>query len=101
MARYDLYRASTDGRAIYLLDVQSNLLDVTSTRVVVPLFRRADYQKPAATLHPIFAIGGGQFVMVTHLIATLSTAELGRPVGDLAHAHFEILDALDKLFGGF
>ena len=54
MGRYDLFRAPAGEIAVYLLDVQSNLLDVTSTRVVVPLFRAADYQKPAATLHPTF-----------------------------------------------
>ena len=38
--------------------------------------------------------------MVTHFIATLSVAELGPPVGNLEHAHFEIIAALDKLIGG-
>jgi len=100
MARYDLYHAPAGELAVYLLDVQSNLLDVTSTRVVLPLFRAADYQKPAATLHPMFEIDGERLVMVTHLIATLSIGELGPAVGHLACAHFEIIAALDKLIGG-
>lgn len=100
MARYDIHRAPSGEAAQYLLDVQSELLDIASTRVVVPLFRKSDYPRPAAVLHPVFQVEGEPCVMVTHLIATIETRELGAKVGNLSAEHFTIVAALDKLFSG-
>jgi toxin CcdB len=49
MARFDVH-AMPGQRALYLLDVQANLLDRLETRVVVPLFPEknstAPYRRP-------------------------------------------------------
>lgn len=101
MARYDVFRAPPDGEAPYLLDVQSDLLDVTGTRVVVPLFLRSDYTRPAAILHPEFEIEGQGCVMVTHFAFTIAEAELGERVTSLKDAHYAIAAALDRLLSDY
>lgn len=101
MARYDVFRAPPDGKAPYLLDLQSDLLDVTGTRVVVPLFRRADYARPATILHPEFDVEGERCVLLTHFIFTIAEAELGERVTSLKEAHFAIGAALDRLLAGY
>ncbi|BCG92386.1 CcdB family protein [Mesorhizobium sp. 131-2-1] len=100
MARYDVFAASgIEGG--YLLDVQSDLLDHFKTRVVVPLLPLTSAPPPMRKLHPIFEINGRKLVMGTHLIATISTTELGESRLNLTRHHDEIVAALDMLFQGF
>ena len=50
MAQFDFYRnpdPRTNPTVPYLLNVQSGLLDVLATRVVVPLVKAAEMGKPA------------------------------------------------------
>ena len=101
MARYDVFKAPSDGEAPYLLDIQSDLLDITGTRVVVPLFRRTDYARPAAVLHPEFEVEGERCVMLTHFVFTIAEAELGERVSSLTDKHFVIGAALDRLLAGY
>jgi toxin CcdB len=99
MARFDAFsNAGGDG---YLLDVQADLLDELTTRVVVPLVPASPDFKPLRRLNPVFAIGGKQFVMFTHLIATVPAAGLGEPRINLAALEEQIEAALDMLFRGF
>ncbi|MFL4472284.1 CcdB family protein [Tateyamaria armeniaca] len=97
MARFDLY-ASEDG---YLLDVQSDLIDVLTTRVVVPLMPLDAAPTPARRLNPVFDIDGTQVVMVTQFLATVPTSILTDRHSSLAHAQDEITTALDMVFTGF
>jgi toxin CcdB len=100
MARYDVFAASrVEGG--YLLDVQSDLLDHFKTRVVIPLLPVAMAPPMMRKLHPVFDINGRKLVMATHLIATVSTSELGESRLNLTRHHEEIVAALDMLFQGF
>ncbi|UCI08586.1 CcdB family protein [Mesorhizobium sp. B1-1-8] len=100
MARYDVFVASgVEGG--YLLDVQSDLLDHFTTRVVVPLLPLTAAPPSMRKLHPIFEINGRKLVMATHLIATVSTVELGESRLNLMRHQDEIVAALDMLFQGF
>lgn len=102
MARYDVFaNPDTGSDAIFLLDVQSGLLDGLETRMVVPLLRAISYPKPARRLHPIFSVAGENVVMATHLMASVHRGELTNRVGNLADEHDRILEALDLLFQGF
>lgn len=99
MARYDVF-ANPIGNG-YLLDVQSDLLEELSTRVVVPLLPNTGTVKTVRRLNPHFPVDGKQYIMFTHLIATVPAARLVKPRTNLLHHHDEIVAALDMLFHGF
>jgi toxin CcdB len=103
MARYDVY-SNRLGRpnAPYLLDVQSDLIDVFGSRVVVPLLDAASLKRgPAKRLNPVFEIEGRRVVMATHMIFAMPESDLEDAVATLEEAHFEIVNALDMLFQGY
>ena len=99
MARYDFYR-NTEGKG-YLLDVQSDLLDGLSTRVVIPLMPPNIAPVPGRRLNPTFAIDGKNHVMVTQFMSALTASELPGAEGNLSMHHDVIVAALDMLFQGF
>jgi len=99
MAKYDVFpNPNGDG---YLLEVQTDLLDELKTRVVVPLVPYSSTLKTLRRLNPVFTIGGKQYFMFTHLIATLPASRLSEPRTNLARLHDQIVAALDMLFQGF
>ncbi|MBX9453501.1 MAG: CcdB family protein [Neoaquamicrobium sediminum] len=99
MARFQVF--AQPGKAGYLLDVQSELIDIARTRVVVPLMPAKRTPPAIARLHPVFEIGGDDVVMATHLIATVPTSILTELRGDLSAEGDKITAALDMLFQGF
>jgi toxin CcdB len=99
MARYDVFPNPLGNG--YLLDVQADLLEDLSTRVVVPLLLNTDKVKVVRKLNPTFAIDGKQYVMFTHLIGTIPMARLPEPRMNLLARHDQIVGALDMLFQGF
>ena len=52
-------------------------------------------------LNPVFTIGGKQYAMFAHLIATVPIAQLRTERTNLASTHDQIVAALDMLFQGF
>ena len=99
MAKYDVFpNPNGDG---YLLEVQTDLLDDLKTRVVVPLIPYSSDIKTLRRLNPVFTIGGKQYFMFTHLIATVPVSRLSEPRTNLARLHDQIVAALDMLFQGF
>ena len=85
----------------YLLDVQADLLDNLTTRVVVPLFTTAAFGKAANHLNPQFKIKRTAVVMSTAELAGVNRHVLGEKVGALKEERNEIIAALDFLFTGF
>jgi toxin CcdB len=85
----------------YLLEVQSDLLESVSTRVVVPLALLSERGQPARHLNPQFEIEGVQVVMVTEQIAGIPKRAIGKRVLSLAIERDQIMDAIDFLFRGF
>ena len=85
----------------YLLEVQSDLLEPVSTRIVVPLALLSERGQPAKYLNPQFEIEGVQVVMVTEQIAGIPKRALGKKVLSLAMQRDQIMDAIDFLFRGF
>lgn len=99
MAPYDSYRsAGSDG---YLLDVQSDLLELLDTKVVVPLLPLDMAPVPSRRLNPIFRIDGKDHVVVNQFVSALTASELQAAEGNLARHHDDIVAALDMLFQGF
>lgn len=103
MAQFDVCRNSNpeSSRAIpYLLDVQSDLLEVLATRVVVPLVLATEMGKVANTLNPQFEIEGVCVVLSTPEIAGVPCRVLGEKIVSLQSQRGEIIAALDLLLTG-
>lgn len=104
MPQFTVYKnrnPATQGRFPLLLDVQSDLLQPISTRVVVPLSPAAAARDAVMKqLVPILTIDARQYVMLTPQLAGISTRELGQPVADLSAERAKIIAALDFLIAG-
>jgi toxin CcdB len=98
MAQYDVFRQAGIG---YLLDVQSDLLEVLNTRVVVPLMPLDQAPRAARRLNPVFDIEGQAHVMVTQYLSAVRGSELG-PRATTLEARFDaITAALDMMYHGY
>jgi len=104
MAQFDVYENRnpvTKKTFPYLLDVQTELLDNLTTRVVVPLIAASAMGAAAKQLNPRFKIRRTTVVMSTAELAGVSVHVLGDKVCSLAEQRNEIIAALDFLFTGF
>ncbi len=85
----------------YLLNVQSDLIEETETRVAIPLYRVGRGRNPAmSSLSPVLDVAGHKYVLMTPLIAGIDLSRLGKPVADLSGERAAILAALDLLISG-
>jgi len=103
MAQFDVYlnpNSSTRQAIPYLLDVQADLLDSLTTRVVVPLLRAEIMGLSASKLNPKFTINNTVVVMSSAELAGVSIRTLGEKVASLKVQRNEIIAALDLLFTG-
>ena len=104
MAQFDVYRnanPATRARVPYLLDVQSDLLDALTTRVVVPLCKPEVLRgKLAERLNPVFEIEGRKMVLLTPELAGVSIKALGEQIANLANRRDAIIAALDLVITG-
>jgi toxin CcdB len=105
MQQFTLYRNKNPGtRGLFplLLDVQSDLLEDLTTRVVIPLTKKSRLSgEPVAHLMPLVEFEDETYVLLTHHLAGIARAELGVPAGSLARQRGTIIAALDFLFTGF
>jgi len=103
MAQFDIYanmNRETASQIPYLLDVQADLLDVLSTRVVIPLYRQAVMPKPAQHLNPSITINSESFILSTAELAGVPLSILGAPIDHAGISRDEVISALDFLFTG-
>lgn len=103
MAQFSVHvnpNAATSQSTPYLLNVQSDVLDGLSTRVVVPLIRESLINKPATYFNPRFEIAGERVVMSTAELAGILLRDLGTEITNLGGQRSEIIAALDFLFTG-
>ena len=98
MARFDLFENS-DGSG-FLLDVQADLLDALTTRVVVPLLPVAQIGAVMQQLNPVFDVEDVPHVMMTQFLAAVPVSELGAKAGTLQAQDTAITNALDLLLTG-
>lgn len=99
MARFDLYRAR--GAAGYLLNLQHDLHDQLSTRMVVPVLPQDAGPLPSRDLNPMIEIGGVQHHLFPQYMAAVPKRELGPAVGNLEAERDAITKALGVLLTGF
>lgn len=95
--QFEVFR-TTSGMLVVV--VQSDLLDAMRTRVVVPLVPAGAAGRPMRGLNPEISFGEEVVVLMPQLAATLTIAELGRPVGSIAHLRDTVTRALDTLLSG-
>ncbi|HTV79016.1 MAG TPA: CcdB family protein [Steroidobacteraceae bacterium] len=104
MPQFDVCKnrdSATRSRFPLLLDVQSDLLGILTTRVVVPLSPApADDGGVIKQLTPVLTIDSKRYRMVTPQLAGISTRELGQVITNVAHQRPAIIAALDLLFTG-
>lgn len=99
MAKFDIY-ASPSSSAAYLIDLQDEILDNLTTRVVAPLIARADVSSRMQILNPLVHIMGTDYLVMTHLLAAIPATALKNKVQSAASQRDEIIAALDFLFTG-
>lgn len=102
MAQFHVYRnlRSSSEQIPYLLDVQSNTVEI-ATRIVVPLVRKADFGARLPRINLELAVAGEKFVASVADLAALPLRELRQQVADCSALRAEILAALDFMFTGY
>lgn len=98
MAQFDIYML-TDG--LHVVDVQSDVIRLTGTRMVIPLIEMDDDAGVVDRLTPRLPMAGGDMLLATHLTTAVLDHELRRPVGSLREHDYAIKMALDMLISGF
>jgi len=104
MAQFDVYEnpnVETRQQIPYLLDVQADLLEGLSTRVVVPLVFSSVMEAGTPHLNPRFNIKRESVVMSTAELAGVPADLLKERVYSLKEKREEIVAALQFLFAGF
>ena len=104
MSQFSLYQNNDKSTATaypYFGDGQSEMLDTLNTRLVIPLTSVEMLEKKAPThLCPVIHIDEGDFVILTHQMASVPTKILRDPVNDLSTFRNEIIAAIDFLITG-
>lgn len=103
MNQFDLYSNSdpdTSRAYPYFVDIQTDLLDILNSRVVIPLAVARPEKSLPKNLCPAFEINGEIFYLLTHQITTVSKSFLKDKEGSLLLNRAEIIDALDFLVSG-
>lgn len=83
----------------YLLDVQSDLLDI-GTRMVVPLVAAARFPDHLRRLNPSFTVEDQCVIASTADLAAVISSDLSEPVTSLSTAQHDIRAALEFLLTG-
>lgn len=103
MARFDIYKNPFRGETRdipFLLDVQSDFLDVLETRMIIPLRRAARFHHLIEHLNPTLEHAETRLVLDTASMASVPRSELKQAVGNVRAQRLEIENALDFLFTG-
>lgn len=104
MAQFDVYsnpNPATNRAIPYLLDIQADLLNSLSTRVVIPLYTASAMGKAAKHLNLQFTINQATVIMSTAELAGVAIHNLGDEVCSLKKHRNEIIAAVDFLITGF
>lgn len=92
----------TRGDIPYLLDVQSDVLSILATRMIVPLYRSDSIKSKAMTrLTPVVQFKNKSLIAMVPEMAGIHQRELGVITGDLSSLRIDIIQAIDLLITGF
>ncbi|MFK7838505.1 MAG: CcdB family protein [Sulfitobacter sp.] len=99
MSKYDLH--PTRAGKSYLLDLQTDLLEVQRTRMMVPVLPAQEVPQRVKALHPMIDVEGERFVLATHLMGAVPLSLLLPPIGNLSDRADEFTRAINLLFQGY
>ncbi|HEX4416434.1 MAG TPA: CcdB family protein [Kofleriaceae bacterium] len=100
MSQFDVFRNRRSNEFPLLVDVQSDLHENLTTRLVLPLMARTPLTATRTRLTPVVNVLGSEYIVVTTLAAAVSRAGLGSPIGSLADQRPTLIAALDILITG-
>jgi toxin CcdB len=103
MHQFSLYQNRSDNSLAYpfLVDIQSDLLQSLTTRLVIPLTPRHLFEgKVPISLCPSIQLEEGEFILMTQYMSSIPTSVLTSPVGSLETFRTEIIQAVDLLITG-
>lgn len=104
MRQFHVYKnrnAATRAAYPLLLNIQSDLIEESGTRVVIPLVPAARARQAVmSSLMPVIAIKGKPQLLMVPLLAAVELADLGAEDADLADQRSTIMAALDFLVSG-
>ncbi|EPL6455181.1 MULTISPECIES: CcdB family protein [Providencia] len=101
--QYHLYQNRGDAiRAPYLVDIQSDIIDILNTRLVIPLYDSDLLHQPVPDkLTPCLSILGHDYILMTHLMSAVPKSLLGKEIKNLSDERERIKKAIDLLIDGF
>jgi toxin CcdB len=103
MAQYDVYvnpQKANSAQFPYVVDIQSDLLDVLVTRLVMPLTSITSSVKLPPRLYPRVIVAGSVFYPVPQLSSSMLAKQLTKPVETIRHQSSQIISALDAVTSG-
>ncbi|MDC0664154.1 CcdB family protein [Marinobacter sp. SS21] len=104
MSQFTLYENTdrTTRKAYpYFLDVQTDLISVLNSRIVIPVIPAQNLEREAPEhLCPIFQIDGNEYALLTHQLTSAPASILKRPAENLEAFREEIINAIDFLITG-
>ena len=102
MAQFDVYENQGEGKNLYpyFMDIQNPLFERLNERVVIPLTELSNL-KPVRHLHPLVSIENQQYVLMTHLLTSISVSQVRHaPVINADIHRADVVAAVDLLVTG-
>jgi toxin CcdB len=99
VARFSVHRITDSDQLV--IDLQSNLLNDLTTRIVAPLLPASLVTHSLTRLHVGVDVSGIGYFVAAHLSTAIPCRELGPAIGDLSPRSDEIMAAVDFAFQGF
>ena len=102
MPQFDVYKHAIDATThALLLDIQSDLIGIIDTRVVVPLVPAARAPSAATRLNPTITVNARHYVALFQDIQSVDRDTLGTRVANVSKHGYDVTNALDFLFHGY
>lgn len=98
MSKYDVFEIA--GHQLVVV-IQSDLLPVLDTTLVIPLRLLTQAPMRSAKLNPRFDIAGKPYLLIATMIAAVPTRSLRNRVASLKSEQDAIADAIDTVLYGF
>lgn len=103
MNQFDVY-ANTDSDTKeaypYFVDVQTELLEILNSRVVIPLTAALPNKGMPNNICPKVEIDGEKYYLLTYQITTVSSSFLRKHESSLLLSRAEIINSIDFLISG-
>ena len=103
MNDFELFRNRSNSKKEFefLLNVQSNLLQDLTSRLVIPVIKKNLLNSSVKILNPEITIEDTQYILLTQQMAAVPKEILGESIKSVSINRTEILSAIDFLITGF